>query len=252
DQTYVLNTDTSYVPVRIYEPQRPIATLVYAHGGGWVTGDLEYSDAFCRQIAHDAKLRVLSVDYRLAPEFTFPSARIDVIAVFEWAKSKFNNSPMHLGGDSAGANLAAVIAREFKHSIASTLLIYPVLDSDMSTDSYKEMFGGFPVGLDEMRWFFEHYAPRCMWKDPRISLLQGDVDGYPQTLILTAGHDPLRDEGFDFVRRLNEAQIRVMHRHEPRLCHGFLRYTAISNEAMRAQNDIVQSFASFLRRITRE
>lgn len=234
------------VPVRVYEAGAPVATLVYAHGGGWVTGDLDYSDELCRHLAADSGVRVVSVDYRLAPEHPFPAGVEDLAAAWAWAAEEYDG-PLALGGDSAGGNLAAAVA----HRATGTdgppsylLLVYPVLGLPDSTPSYRTRSSAFPIGAADMRWFFRHYLAGATAPGPSADLVPlhaADLTGMPPTHLVLAGHDPLHDEGAAYAARLTQAGVAVTVADHPDLCHGFLRFTAVSAAARQARSTLTEA-----------
>ena len=234
------------VPVRRYLAADERALLVYAHGGGWVTGDLEYADEVCRFLARDSHCTVVSVDYRLAPEHPFPAGLQDVLTAYHWACA--GGRPVALGGDSSGGNLAAaatVILRDDGPLPAFTVLAYPVLDHDFGRGSYEENASAFPVGAADLRWFFDHYAPAEARDDPRVAPLRAaDLSGLPRTHLVTAGHDPLRDEGRAYYAALTDVGVETTEVHHPDLCHGFLRFTGASRAAAAARDGIVSAVAA--------
>ncbi|MFD1858329.1 alpha/beta hydrolase [Aeromicrobium camelliae] len=240
-------TQASPIRVRRYEHGAPHATLVYAHGGGWVTGDLEYADELCRFLAARAGLRVLSVEYRRAPEHRCPAAVDDVDRCLAWAAEQHRDLPLFVGGDSAGGNLAAVVAQRRRDLVTGLVAVYPVLDHDTTRDSYREQQDGFPIGARDMAWFFDHYTDPDQRSDPRVSPLRGVRAGHPPTYLLTAGHDPLRDEGFAYADALRALGVPLRHDHEPALCHGFLRTTGPSDGARAARDRLVEAVAGFVR-----
>ena len=230
------------VGVRVYESGTPAATLVYAHGGGWVTGDLDYADELCRFLARDAGLRVVSVDYRLAPEHPYPAAVEDLAAAWAWAHATYPG-PLALGGDSAGGNLAAAVAVRASHPASFLLLLYPVLGLPGATASYRTRETAFPIGAADMRWFFEHYLAGIVVPDPPgadlAPLHAEDLDALPPTHLVLAGHDPLHDEGAAFADAIAAAGGTVTVHDHPSLCHGFLRFTAASPAAREARSAVV-------------
>ncbi|WP_203043847.1 alpha/beta hydrolase [Pimelobacter simplex] len=232
------------VPVRVYEPAAaPPATLVHAHGGGWVTGDLDYSDELCRFLA-DAGVRVVSVDYRLAPEHPFPAGLDDLAAAWAWTRAAYDG-PLGLGGDSAGGNLAAALTlREPDPAPAFLLLLYPVLGLPGSTPSYRSRAEAFPIGAADMRWFFEHYLADARPPAPTpdlVPLHAPDLSALPPTHVVLAGHDPLHDEGAAFAATARAAGVPVTVEQHPDLCHGFLRFTAASAGARAARAGVVDA-----------
>ncbi len=236
----VADHDGHRVAVRVYEAADATVTLVYAHGGGWVTGDLEYSDELCRFVASGG-VRVVSVGYRLAPENPFPAAVEDMRAATLWAAGTYGK--IGVGGDSAGGNLAAAAAVSLlDHSLVSLafqVLIYPVLDTGLTQDSYVSNATAFPIGAADMRWFLDHYVETDP-RDVRVAPLRAaSLVGLPPTQLVIAGHDPLRDEALEFAQRLTEAGVPVTSELLPSLCHGFLRFTAASSGARAARGRIV-------------
>jgi acetyl esterase/lipase len=206
--------DEIAVPVRIYVPRGfKEGVLVYYHGGGWVTGTLDDYDVLCRSLADASGARVVSVDYRLAPEHPFPAALRDALAALRWiSKRLVGNEPLVILGDSAGGNLAAVAARELmpgEVDIALQVLVCPVLDHDFATESYERFGEGFVLSRSDMEWYWDQYVPdRSLRRSPLASPLRAsDLDGLPPALIVLAGFDPLLDEGLTYAARLEEAGV---------------------------------------------
>lgn len=237
------------IPARLYvgldAPAPPQPLLVYYHGGGWVIGDLETHDGVCRFLAELGGCRVLSIDYRLAPEHPFPAPVEDAIAAFEWAaanaeKVGADRARIAVGGDSAGGNLAAAVCLHARDAggprPAMQLLLYPPTDA-MGGQASRETFAeGFLLTRDDMRWFEDHYIPDgCDHEDPRISMMRAkDVSGLPPAYVATAGFDPLRDEGETYARRMREAGVGVALQRHPGLIHGFANLTAVCPSARTA------------------
>lgn len=239
------------VRVRVYEPEACRGTLVYAHGGGWVTGDLDYSDELCRHLAVGVGLRVVSVDYRLAPEHPFPGGLDDLDGAWRWVSRRYTDGPLALGGDSAGGNLAAALTHRLLARDSAPLLlllVYPVLGPVGATDSYDRHAEAFPIGLDDMQWFWDHYTSgseaTSAGMAPHVAdLVPGAVPvpvGHPPTHLVLAGHDPLHDEGVAHGRRLTEAGRSVTVSDHAPLCHGFLRLTGASAAARAALRQLVE------------
>ncbi|HWC47275.1 MAG TPA: alpha/beta hydrolase [Solirubrobacterales bacterium] len=236
------------IDARLYVPaasEEPSPLLVYFHGGGWVIGGLDTHDDPCRFLAAHSGARVLSVDYRLAPEHPFPAAAEDALAAYEWAAAnseRLGADPARIGvgGDSAGANLAAatcLMARDAKMPLPKMqLLIYPVTETAGTAHSRQTFAEGFMLTRADMDWFEDHYLPPEVDRtDPRVALLNtDDLSGLPPAYIATAGFDPLRDEGEDFAQRLREAGVPVALRRHPGLIHTFLNLTAICPTARAA------------------
>jgi acetyl esterase len=241
------------IPARLYVPPNPPASaqalLVYYHGGGWVVGDLDTHDGVCRFLAADAGTRVLSVDYRLAPEHPFPAAVEDSFAAFHWATeqaAQLGTDPARVAvaGDSAGGNLAAAVSL-LAHAgggrrPAMQLLLYPVTDTVGGHPSRDQFADGFLLTKSDMDWFEAHYLPNgADGDDPRVSMLRAaDLSGLPPTYVATAGFDPLRDEGELFAERVRAAGVNVALRRHPDLIHGFANMTAISRTARSAMNQV--------------
>ena len=218
------------VPVRIYEPEDAHGTVVYLHGGGWVLGTLDSVDAVCRALAGESGARVVSVDYRLAPEHPFPAGLEDAFAVTRAL------APEVIAGDSAGANLAAVVARQLRDQIKLQLLVYPVTDAGVNTPSYAEFDERFGLTAAAMQRFWRLYLDGADGLHPDASPLRAtDLEGAPPAYILTASHDVLRDEGEAYAAALEAAGVPVTLRRREGAIHGFWRWqtTAIARDAVR-------------------
>jgi acetyl esterase len=226
-----------------------LPALVFFHGGGWVVGDLETHDTMCRHIANAAGCAVVAVDYRLAPEHKFPAAVEDCLTATLWvaehgAELGVDGARLAVGGDSAGGNLAAVVSLILRDRGApqprAQLLLYPALDFGMKQASYQRFAEGHLLTEATMRWFAEAYIGEPKDADDwRASPLRAaDLSGLPPAYLLTAGYDPLCDEGIAYVRRLREAGVAVKHRHMPDQIHGFLLMGKIVRAAGPALDDI--------------
>lgn len=226
------------IPVRVYTPRSsaPFPALVFFHGGGWVIGDIETHDALCRALANAAGAVVVSVDYRLAPEHRYPAAVEDAYAAAVWtrehaAELSADREKVCVGGDSAGGNLAAVVALMARDrgapSFACQLLLYPVTDHDFETASYRENAEGYFLTREDMMWFWEHYlSDESQGAEAYASPLRAkDFSGLPPALVVTAEYDPLRDEGEEYARRLEAAGVRARLLRYDGMIHGFLRRT---------------------------
>jgi len=226
----------AYVPVADGTP--PV--VVYYHGGGWVLGDIDSHDGTCRALANASGAAVVSVDYRLAPEHPFPAAIEDAWAALEWVAAnaaELGGDPARLAvaGDSAGGNLAAVVAIQARNTgapaLRGQLLVYPVTDATMSHPSIEENASGYFLTKADMEWFFGHYAPERP-ADWRLSPLAApDLSGLAPALVLTAEYDPLRDEGESYARRLGDAGVPVELIRKDGLIHGFFGMVADVHEA---------------------
>ncbi|WP_241566221.1 alpha/beta hydrolase [Prescottella agglutinans] len=244
-----------HVTVRIYRPlvPRPVGTVVHFHGGGWVTGDLDYADATCRAIADRTGAAVVSADYRLAPEARFPAAVDDAMAVLRWlAAGPAGLDPrIVVTGDSAGGNLAAVCAQlargDDRIELVGQVLVYPVVDTDLSRASYAANSGIF-LGAREMQWFLEHYCPDATeWTSPLLAPVRAaDLSGLPPAVVVVGGHDPLLDEGLEYAERLVASGVPVELLRYPTLPHGFLQFTAVSPASATALGEIAAAAARLL------
>jgi acetyl esterase len=244
-------TDSAAIPARLYTPdglEAGSALLVYYHGGGFVLGSVASHDNTCRFLAKAAGVRVLSVDYRLAPEHPFPAAPADAFAAFTYAARNADElgvdpSAIAVGGDSAGGNLAAVTSYQALRAggpvPAFQLLFYPGTDMKRRTRS-RELFGvGFFLTDEDLEWFKGHYLPdRERFADPLASpLLAEDLRGMPPTYLATAGFDPLRDEGAAYAERLREAGVPVAYHCHTDLIHGFVNFIGIGRRFREAMAD---------------
>jgi len=240
------------LPACLYTPlgpaEGPGPLLVYYHGGGWVIGDLDTHDSAVRFLAAAAGVPVLSVEYRLAPEHPFPAPVEDALAAFEWAAENAaelgaDAARIAVGGDSAGGNLAAVVSMLARDGggtpPAMQLLIYPVTDAAGAGESRRLFAEGFLLTAGDMDWFEESYLPdAAAGADPRVSILRADdLSGLAPAYVVTAGFDPLRDEGEAFARRMHEAGTRVALRRQAGLVHSFANMTAISRSARAAMSE---------------
>jgi acetyl esterase len=226
------------IPARIYTPKKRREAgalgpaLVFFHGGGWVIGNLDTHDVACRKLAHEGELTVIAVDYRLAPEHKFPAAVEDAIAATGWIAAHagelgIDASRLAIGGDSAGGNLAAVVALSARNSggpaIAGQLLVYPATDFSMDQPSHSEPETSVLLTHSVIRWFRDHYfnGPDD-GEDWRASPARAESFAQlPPAFVLTAGADPLRDEGAEYAERLREAGVAVTYRHFAGQFHGF-------------------------------
>jgi acetyl esterase len=248
------------MPARLYRPASKEAPplVVYFHGGGHVIGDLDTHDQPCRFLAREIPAAILAVDYRMGPEHRFPAAVDDAMAAFRWAHGEAgalgcDPARVAVAGDSAGGNLAAVVAQiaasDGGPAPAFQALIYPVTDYSEDHPSY-ELFGdGFFLTREEMDWFRENYfsAPADR-SDPRASpLLASDLTGLAPAFVLTCGFDPLRDEGLAYAERLSEAGVPTAHRREPDLVHGFVNAVGLGGRAEEALREVAAAMRDGLR-----
>ena len=236
------------IPVRIYTPggPKPLAAFVYFHGGGWVVCTLDTHDTICRALANAIPAIVVSVDYRLAPEHKFPVPAEDAYAATRWVAEHATTlgadaSRLAVGGDSAGGNLAAVVALMARDrggpTLGYQLLTYPVIDASMSTPSYTDNAEGYLLTKSTMAWFWNHYLRSDEdRRNPYASPIAAkELCGLPPATILTAEFDPLRDEGEAYAARLQQDGVPVRLTRYDGLIHGFFNMRAVFPQAEAAQ-----------------
>ena len=254
---------TGRIPLRLYRPAGvPDATrlpvYVYFHGGGWVIGDLESHDVLCRQLTAESGACVIAVDYRLAPEHKFPAAADDAWAATRWisahgAELGVDAERLAVGGDSAGGNLAAVVALMARDAggpaIALQVLLYPVTDVGSESPSYTDFAEGYMLTRESMRWFTAHYLSRKEdATDWRVSPLRApSLAGLPPALVITAGFDPLSDEGAAYAVALRKAGVTVDYVSFGGMIHGFAGMGRVLDSALRAVALIGASLRQALR-----
>ncbi|XRQ12511.1 alpha/beta hydrolase [Actinomadura welshii] len=231
---------------RLYTPEglpggSPL--LVFYHGGGWVIGDIDTHDTVCRYLAVQAEVRVLSAGYRLAPEHPYPAAAEDARTAYDYAvanAAELGADPraIAVAGDSAGGNLAAVVALAADRTPDFALLFYPATDVSVRRRSREIFAEGFQLTDADMTWFIDHYCPEERRAEPTASpLLAEDVGGFPPTYLVTAGFDPLRDEGEAFAKRLAEAGVPVALRRQEDLIHGFANLWSLGGRFQEALSE---------------
>jgi acetyl esterase len=238
------------IPLRIFTPgtSPPYPILVYYHGGGWVIGSLDSHDAVCRSLAIGTPCIVVAVDYRLAPENKFPGAVVDAYAAAQWVAANaagFGGDAQHIavGGDSAGGNLAAVVAQMAHEHAAPALmfqlLIYPVTDAASDTPSYRDNGAGYLLTDAMMEWFWNHYLPDGVDRASALHspLRAKSLKGLPRALVITAEYDPLRDEGEAYAARLSEAGVAVKLTRYEGMIHGFFGLGTLMNKANQAVDE---------------
>ena len=237
---------------RLYVPEGASGNaplLVFLHGGGFIFGDLDSHDAPCRLIARESGVKVLSVDYRLAPEAPFPAAYDDSLAAFRWAvdhASELGVDPSRIGvgGDSAGGNLAAGVALAVGEACAFQLLIYPVTQSEGNTRSRQELGEGFYLTSEFIAAATGNYLPEGTDpRDPRHAPLYADnpATGVAPAYVATAGFDPLRDEGEAYVAKLEEAGVKVVHKRFDDQSHGFFNVVGAGRTSRAAVLEIARA-----------
>jgi acetyl esterase len=240
------------LPARVYRPggAGPLPTVVTFHGGGWTVGDLETHDGTARAIAGYAGAVVVSVAYRLAPEAPFPAAVDDALAATHWAGAHLSqlggNDALAVAGDSAGGNLAAVVALALRTRLAGQLLVYPVTDRGGQHPSLVENATGFGFETSSLRASYEQYAGPVQ-DDWRLSpMLATKLAGVAPAVVVTAELDPLRDEGEAYAAKLRAAGVRVEHRRFDGLVHGFFEMSDASVAARTAVEQTCSLFGDLL------
>jgi acetyl esterase len=249
------------VPVRLYAPDadRTGPVIVFVHGGGFVLGDLEAYDAFCRYLSLRTGMRVVATDYRRAPEAPFPAAFEDVTQTISWV---FSNptalgapvSAVALAGDSAGAALCACCAASWQggpeNTLRALMLLYPVTDLSARAASYRLFENGYLLEAADMEFFIRCYTPNaCDRTDPRASpLLIEDLSGMPATTLLTCGLDVLRDEGRAFASRLVAAGVETCYREALGQIHGLATLRGAIPSARAVLNDVIDNYSRQIKR----
>lgn len=224
--TEVRDDTVAGVPVRVYRPEgTDLPVMVYAHGGGFVFCDLDSHDGLTRELANRVPAVVVSVDYRLAPEHTWPAAAEDVYSVACWAAEQSDR--VLVGGDSAGGNLAAVAALMARDrggpELAGQVLLYPVIAPDFDTESYRLFGQGYYNPKPALQWYWDQYVPSAGDRNhPYASPLRADLTGLPPAVVVAAGCDPLRDEGLAYARALQDAEVPTTVLSYEGGIHGFL------------------------------
>ena len=234
------------IPVRVYTPrgEGPFPVTVYYHGGGWVVGNIESHDGFCRHLTNRCETIVASVDYRLAPEHRFPAAIDDCDAATQWVAREASNwkgdpERFVVAGDSAGGNLAAAVALRARGRdsprIRLQVLLYPITAANFDTPSYIDNATGYNLTRAGMQWFWDHYVPDVSQRDhPDVSpLCAEDFDGLAPAYVMTAEYDPLRDEAEEYARKLERGGVPVKLERWDGMIHGFIRWTSVFDEPFR-------------------
>lgn len=251
----------SMLDARTYTPrglETPSPGLVFVHGGGWVTGDLDTHDTLCRRLAIEGRMRVVAVAPRLAPEHPFPAAVDDTLVAFRHVAGRagemgIDAARLGLGGDSAGANLSAVTCLATRGDAVPprlVLLVYPALDATCSQPSHTTNAKGFILTEGSIQWYLRHYigTDDALRTNPRVSPFHApDLRGAPDTLVVVAGFDPLLDEGERYAERLREAGTRVEVMRFDGLPHGFALTTGLSPACLQATLAFARRAGTWLR-----
>jgi acetyl esterase len=242
------------IPTRIYAPDSPdpCPVILYFHGGGYVKGGIEESDAFCRNLARVTRHMVLSIDYRLAPEHRFPAALDDAIAAATWARTHAVGlggapGPIVVCGESAGGNLAAVTCLRLRSNpqaiIRYQVLLQPVVDFTLSFPSIDMPSTECLVPRADLAWYYQTYcSDKCDSSDPRVSPIHAqDLSGLPPALIIAAEYDTLRDEAEAYAERLKSAGVATRYIRADGMVHGFLQMRGIVPDAQIATEEIARA-----------
>lgn len=239
------------VPVRVYTPPDPIGAVVWAHGGGWVAGDLDTHDSLCRHVTNEVGAVVVSVGYRLAPEHPFPAGLDDVVAVLHWAHARWRGLPLAVAGDSAGANIAgaaALRARDEGPPLRAQLLLYPTIDTTSGGHAASNR-RGFPTAAD-LRWFLDQYLPVVDGRHhPHADLLTTpNLARLPPAVLALAEFDVLREEGKAYADRLRAAGVTVACLPGNGMVHGYFGMADRVESARLQRQDVLDTFAALLAR----
>ena len=259
-EDFQIETGAGAVPVRLYDPEdrnKELPCLIFIHGGGWIVGDLETNERTLRLLAIRAGIRVLSVDYPLAPENKFPLGLDACVAVTRWVHQNgrdwgIDPDRLAIGGDSAGGNLALATALDLRNAgenwLRLGLLIYPALSPHADTESHQSFGQGeFGLDTDAMHYFWGEYLANGSQKnDPRAAPLLADMGSMPPMYIVTAGLDALTDDSRILEQKLKEFGIEVIHRHYPGMIHGFFSMALFLDIGEKAVNEAAAALAETL------
>jgi acetyl esterase len=254
---HAVPVDGGSITIRAFAPHSdPRAVIVYYHGGGWVIGALDEFDTLARQLVERTGAAVMLVDYRLAPEYRYPTAAEDAWSALRWVEADMVERglqvPLVVAGDSAGGNLSAIMAQRAKSEagprLAAQVLIYPVTDANLETASYTDPANQLMLSRDSMIWFWDLYAPDAASRTrPDASPLQAqDLSGLPPAIVVTAEHDPLRDEGEAYAEKLQTAGVPVIHRRFDGQMHGFFTMVNLLPGAAAAMDFVVEQLDQHL------
>lgn len=248
-------------PARLYKPGGAAVPglLLFFHGGGYVFGDVDTHDSACRALASSSGLSVFSVEYALSPEHRCGAAIADGLAAWAWVQANAEQLGVDagrvvMGGDSAGGNLTAVVVRRLREQgavmPAGQALIYPAVDRVELRDSLRRCASGYLLETSEIEWFHEQYTDTTDFDrgHPDVSPYRGDLHGQPPAVVVTAGYDPLSDEGIDYAAKLDQSGVAVTRLHFARQIHGFINLVGVSAACVRDTHAIGRAIAGLLAR----
>ena len=256
EEIHIKHNDGHEIPVRVYSTNMDdkLEAIIFSHGGGFVSGTLDSFDAFCRKLAFTTNRTVFAVDYRLAPEHKFPAGLNDVEYVTEYVyknAEEFNilTDKFTLMGDSAGANLTVLATYNLQSkgevNVANNIILYPSVDlSHLNTKSLTDFSSGYLLSASKSKWYSEQYLPGSIdRKDPRVSPFYiSNLDNMPRTFVVTAGYDPLKDEGLLFAEYLLRSNVDVQHYHFDSLIHGFINFSKLIPKEMEVLHNRIVKF----------
>ncbi|MFF9765923.1 alpha/beta hydrolase [Streptomyces sp. NPDC053086] len=242
--------DGAALGVRVYTPESAGRRVItFLHGGGWALGDLDSHDWVCRAMAASLGAVVVSVDYRRAPEFPYPTPLRDAVAAARWTARSFPGRTHVIAGDSAGAHLSlGVVLQARDVRFAAQLLIYPPVDPSLVIASVSERGKDYLLSVEDMAWNYEQYVPDPLRRsDPAVDLLKADFRGLPPTVIATAEYDPLHDEGVELAARMRAAGVAVRHVPGEGLVHGYFLMQSIVPAAAECAQRVIRELDTLLR-----
>lgn len=245
------------IPVRLYEPynasKNPGPTLIYLHGGGFVTCDIDSHEGICLRMASGSRYRVLSVDYRLAPKFPYPAGPDDCEKVLKWALEGHGEtygidpSRIALGGDSAGGNMTAYLAQKYRQNLTCQILYYPLMQMAELKPAKPGPQDMLQLGVIALKFIDQHYVAGADTSKTRLSpLFERDLVGLPPAFMLTCGLDPLRFEGRTYVENLKTAGVKVLHVHEKAMPHGYLNFARAFPKAKKTPLDAADFMRQYM------
>lgn len=249
---FSLSLNDQKVPVRLYDPdsrQKLLPTMIFIHGGGWIVGNLDTNERCLRLLSIRSGMRILSIDYPLAPENPFPAGLnciVEICKLINKSGKKWglDTNKLTIAGDSAGGNLALSAAVDLRNSdnnfLRNITLIYPALSPDSSRSSYQQFGqGDYGMGIEAMEFFWEQYLQdENLKNDPRAVPLLADIKELPAMTLITPGLDPLQDDSFDLIKKLNYGSIKYQHFHYPGVVHGFVSMCHTIDEGDKAISDL--------------